>query len=84
MGAFDHLYIFSVPDQFVRQLSWRYDLRELVEPENVVSCELRIYLELFLENSDQLIDDLHGEDKLQASLCCSFKDSSFIAVIEER
>ena len=83
MGAFDDLHIFSVPDQFARQLSWRHDVRELVEPENVVSCELRIYLELLLENSDQLIDDLHGEDKLQMSLYCSLKDNSLIAVIEE-
>jgi hypothetical protein len=82
MGAFHNLYIFSIPDQSARQSSWRYDVGEFVQPENIVSCQLRIYLELLIENSVQLVDDLQGENKSQSSLHCRLKDASFVAVIQ--
>jgi len=83
MGAFDDLHVFSISDQCTRQLSWRYNVRELVESENVVSCQFWMRFELLLENSDQLIDDLHGEDEPHTSPYGSLNDGSFIAVVEE-
>ena len=68
MGACDDLRVVSIPNHLVRHPSRCDDLRELVESEDVACRELGIQSELLLENSDQLIDDLLGEDKSDSSV----------------